>query len=147
MVAVALLHAAFTCAMIGVIWFVQLCHYPLFALVGVEAFPAFEAAYTRSTVFVIVPLMLGELVTALWLAFGPLPGPLRPLGWWSLALLALIWASTFLVQVPLHHQLSAGFDAAIHERLVRTNWIRTTVWSGRGFLAMGLLWRALPSTH
>lgn len=133
--------------MFGVIWFVQICHYPLFSLVGPDAFPTFEAAYTRATSFVIVPLMLGELATSLWLALGPVPGPLRSLAWWGLALIGLIWLSTFLLQVPLHQQLLAGFDAEVHLRLLRTNWIRTLAWSGRAALAMAMVWRSLPATH
>ena len=61
---------------------------------------------------------------------------------WTLAgvaLLALIWASTALLQIPLHNALSTGFDAEVHARLVHTNWIRTIAWTVRGVLALYLL--------
>lgn len=147
MLTAALLHAFFTCAMTGLIWFVQVCHYPLFAMVGAEAFQAFEEAYTRSTTLIIVPLMLGELGAALWLTFGSAAAALRPLAWWGLALLAVIWLSTFLVQVPLHEQLMGGFDPVVHLRLVRSNWIRTLAWSGRAALALAMIPRSMPPTH
>ena len=58
--------------------------------------------------------------------------------WAGLALLAVIWLSTALVQVPLHRRLQGGFDAAAHRRLVRTNWLRTAAWTLRAALALRL---------
>ncbi len=59
--------------------------------------------------------------------------------WLALAgavLLAIIWASTALLQVPAHSRLERGFDAHVHRRLVRTNWIRTVCWTARGVVAL-----------
>jgi hypothetical protein len=55
-------------------------------------------------------------------------------------LLAVVWASTFLLQVPCHHRLEQGYEAAAIRRLVATNWLRTLAWSGRGACATALLW-------
>jgi hypothetical protein len=57
----------------------------------------------------------------------------------SIALLAVNWLSTFLVQVPLHARLGTGFDAAAHRRLVLSNSLRTLAWTGRGVLALVML--------
>ena len=57
-------HAFATVAMTGLIWFVQVVHYPLFARVGEEGFHAYEAAHARATSRVVAPLMLGEVGTA-----------------------------------------------------------------------------------
>ena len=65
---------------------------------------------------------------------------LRALG---AALVALIWGVTFLISVPCHAALSAGFDAAAHDRLVSTNWIRTIAWTARAALSVWMLWQAL----
>ena len=35
--------------------------------------------------------------------------------------------------------MNQGFDAAVHRRLVRTNWIRTVGWTLRGALAVAML--------
>lgn len=58
--------------------------------------------------------------------------------WLHLAgtLVLAIWVSTFVVQVPLHGRLVRGFEISVHRRLVRTNWLRTAVWSVRGVLAL-----------
>jgi hypothetical protein len=128
--------------MLGVIWFVQVVHYPLFATTAREGFRAYEERHTFLTTWVVAPAMLVEAGTALGLFWFP---PLGVSTWQlaiGLALLAVIWLSTALVQVPCHKRLSQGFDAATHRRLVGTNWIRTVAWSLRGLL---VLWMALVS--
>jgi magnesium-transporting ATPase (P-type) len=128
-------HGAATWAMTGLIWFVQVVHYPLFAGVGGEKFAAYEAAHARLTTWVVAPLMLVELITALSIAFsGPPLIPSRE-RWLGLALVGALWLSTAAVQVPLHNRLAAGFDAEAWSALVRSNWIRTAAWSIRALLA------------
>lgn len=73
-----LAHAASTLAMTGVIWFVQVVHYPLFAAVGRKGFAAFEASHRRLTTWVVAPLMLVELVCAAWLALCPAAAAAAP---------------------------------------------------------------------
>jgi magnesium-transporting ATPase (P-type) len=128
-------HAAATWAMTGLIWFVQIVHYPLFSGVGRPEFAAYEAAHARLTTWVVAPLMLTELITALGVALsGPQQIPSRE-RWFGLALVGALWLSTAAVQVPLHNRLAAGFDAGAWAALVQSNWIRTAVWSMRALLA------------
>lgn len=124
-------HVAATAAMTGLIWFVQVVHYPLMARVGAEGFAAYERAHTRRTSWVVMPLMTVELATAVALVV-PGAGPLA-IQWAAanVAALAGIWAVTFFVSVPCHRRLERGWDAAAHRRLVRANWVRTALWSGR----------------
>jgi hypothetical protein len=130
-----LVHAASTLFMVGVIWFVQLVHYPLFARVERAAFTRYELEHTRLTGRLLALPMLAELATVLALVWR-LPGALTGSG---LALLSIIWVSTWCWQVPAHRRLQAGFDAATHRRLVSTNWVRTVAWSVRGIIALALL--------
>ena len=129
------LHAAVTCYMVGVIWFVELVHYPLFDAVGTAGFAHYARAHARRTTWVVAGPMLVELLTAVgvvvWLG--------GPLAWTGLALVGLVWLSTVRWQVPAHGRLAGGFDAVAHRRLVRTNWVRTLAWSLRGFVAVALL--------
>ena len=133
-------YCAATLYMTGVIWFVQVVHYPLFASIGVAEFSAYEQRHTALTTWVVAPPMLVELATALLLIW------FRPLGvfnvqvWAGLGLLVVIWGSTFLVQVPYHEVLSKEFDAAVLKRLVWTNWLRTAAWSLRGLLVLWMVW-------
>ncbi|MFM7552563.1 MAG: hypothetical protein ACKO7Q_06955, partial [Actinomycetota bacterium] len=59
--------------------------------------------------------------------------------WLGIALVATCWAVTVLLSVPAHARLSARYDAAALDRLVRTNWIRTAAWTGHGALALWML--------
>ncbi len=122
-------HASATWALVGLVWTVQLVQYPLFANVGTDAFPAFHARHARQITWVVGPLMLTELATAGLLVAR---GTRSPWLLASLVPLAVVWLSTWLVQVPLHDQLSRGFDADAHARLVATNWTRTAAWTLRG---------------
>jgi hypothetical protein len=81
--------------------------------------------------------MLLELVTAVALVAWPPAGISARLLHVGLALLAVVWASTWLLQVPCHTRLAGGFDAAVHRRLVASNWIRTVGWTARTVLLVG----------
>ena len=124
-----LANAAATWAMVGVIWFVQLVHYPLFAGYAGDGFRLAMAAHQRLTTWVVAPLMLAELVTSLALP-AVTPGWLP---WAGVACVTVCWASTVAVQVPLHERLARdGYDLAVERRLVRTNWVRTVAWTLHG---------------
>lgn len=125
---VLLFHLLLTCALLGLVWTVQVVIYPGLAGVGREAFPAWHAAYTTRIGWLVGPLMLAEAGSALWLLGQGLRSPAFLL---SVGLLALVWLSTALVQVPLHQRLAQGFDATAQQRLVRTNWLRTAAWTLR----------------
>lgn len=134
-----LINAASTLMMTGVIWFVQIVHYPLFSRVGLTEFARYEAAHSNLTSLVVVPLMLVELATAAVLVLGKPPE--LPLSWLitGFILVLLIWATTFFLSVPQHNKLSSGFNSAAHQILVTTNWIRTAAWSARSMLVLYLL--------
>jgi len=55
-------HAAATLVMVGVIWFVQVVHYPLMARVSASQFAAYEHEHQNRTTFVVAPTMLIEAV-------------------------------------------------------------------------------------
>lgn len=135
-----LAHCATALYMTGVIWFVQVVHYPLFARIGVAEFCSYEQRHTALTTWVIAPPMLVELATALLLIWFRPPGVFNLQVWSGIILLAVIWGSTFLVQVPCHEILSEKLDAAVLKRLVRTNWLRTAAWSLRGLLVFWMVW-------
>ena len=134
-----LLQAAATLYMTGVIWMVQVAHYPLFARIDAASFPDYEQRYTRRMGWVVAPAMLAELGLAGAMAFAPPAGVSLREAWLGLGLLAIIWLSTFLLQVPCHTRLSRGFDEATWRRLVRSNWIRTAAWTLRAALLLRLL--------
>jgi hypothetical protein len=128
-------HAFVTLFMTGLIWFVQIVHYPLFGQVGKADFAGYAQQHVRRTGWVVGGPISLELVLAAALAWSP--G--GPMAWCGLGLLGIIWLSTAVSQVPMHHRLQGGFDPSAHRRLVRGNWVRTVAWSLRGVLAVMML--------
>jgi hypothetical protein len=138
-----LAQAAASLFMTGLIWFVQEVHYPLFAAVGREASAAYATAHQARTSWVVGPPMLLEAGCALWLALRPHPDVPRAWALWGLGLVAALWLSTALLQVPRHRALLEGFAEGPHRALVASNWLRTALWSARGLLSLAMLARAL----
>jgi hypothetical protein len=132
-------HAAATWAMVGLIWFVQVVHYPLFGRVGADAFPAYEREHQRRTTWVVMVLMPVELVTGIALVWVRPEGVAPAAVLAGMGLLAVVWVSTGLWQAPLHGRLGGGYDAVLAGRLVASNWLRTAAWSLRGVLVAAML--------
>ena len=129
-----------TLFMTGLIWFVQVVHYPLFAGVGGADFCRYEARHRVLTSWVVGPPMLFEAATAVLFAwYAPAQIPAWSI-WTGLVLVGVIWASTALFQIPCHEMLSQSFDAAAQRKLVFTNWLRTIAWSARAGLLLWMTW-------
>jgi hypothetical protein len=143
MVLLLLTHAAATLFMVGVIWFVQVVHYPLFDRVGTSDFSAYSTRHTTLTGLVVGPPMILEAVTAVALVVWTPPGISVSLVWTGLLLVAGIWLSTALLQAPRHTTLGRGFDPAAHRFLVTSNWLRTVLWSLRGLVVLCILYLAM----
>jgi hypothetical protein len=128
-------HLTATAAMAGLIWFVQIVHYPLFHRVGRERFAAYEGDHQRRTSWVVGPPMAVEGATAIILVFAAVPGVGRWFRVASLGMLGVVQASTLLLQVPRHGQLGEGYEEETVRRLVSSNWIRTVGWTARAVAA------------
>lgn len=127
-------HAAATWFMVGLIWLVQIVHYPLMQMVGREEFVPYSLRHQLAITPVVGAPMLIEVATAAYLL---VQNPqLRRSKWFlaSCVLLAVIWASTAFWQVPLHQTLLGGYDPERVRSLVLSNWIRTVAWSARGLI-------------
>jgi hypothetical protein len=135
-------NAAATWLMVGLIWFVQLVHYPLMDRAERASFAEYSRLHSQRTTWIVFPPMLLELVTSVWIALRPPAGVDPAEAIVGCGLVGVIWLSTFSLQVPQHRRFEQGFDAGAHRRLVRTNWIRTTAWTARG--ALTLWWLLSP---
>ncbi|MEM1179111.1 MAG: hypothetical protein AAGM22_12255 [Acidobacteriota bacterium] len=136
-----LAQAASTLPLVGLIWTIQLVQYPLFARVGEAAFTGYHAGHSARITWVVLPLMLAELVSA-GLLLTRIESPVTgATAWLGAALVGVIWLSTAFLQVPRHGELASGFDAASHQFLVASNWLRTVAWTARGGLVLWWLSR------
>lgn len=115
-------------AMTGIIWIIQLVHYPSFHYVAGSSWSEFHRAHTFWITPVVAPLMLVQLGSSFLLE-----GPNK---WIFVSLSCLVFAVTFLVSVPLHHRLEKSHDENIINKLIQTNWIRTLAWSVHSLLIL-----------
>jgi hypothetical protein len=143
---ILLANAIATIFMTGLIWFVQVVHYPLFARVGNDVFPAYSQAHQSLTTLVVGPPMLVEALTAALLVIVRPAGTSATLAWTGLALVIAIWISTAVLQVPAHGRLVQGFDADTNALLVSSNWIRTFCWTARTAVVGALLLQSMRPT-
>jgi hypothetical protein len=115
----------------GVIWTIQIVHYPSFHYIDKLSFTNFHNFHERRISIIVMPLMLIELITSIALYIHNMWSIIFAL---NLLIVVLIWCSTFFVQVPIHSILSEKKDKILIEKLVNTNWIRTFLWSMRTLL-------------
>jgi len=128
-----------TAIMTGVIWTIQIVHYPFFHRVDKQDFSDHMDDHRKRISFIVMPVMLAELITAIWLVFAEseFTGEFIT----GAVLLALIWISTALIQVPSHSRLSDGYSRTEVERLVTYNWIRTILWTMRLAVLLAILYQ------
>jgi hypothetical protein len=129
------IHLCVTWFLVGLIWVIQVVHYPLMKQVGQANFITYHDRHMALITWVVGPLMLAELGSAVALSILGLHSSLFLS---SLAGLILVWASTIFIQIPLHQRLTRGYDRVLIDRLVTTNSWRTGAWTLRG-LCLGLL--------
>ena len=138
-----LLNLISTWFMVGLIWLVQLVHYRQFDLVGETSWLDYHRRHSTMITVLVAPAMLIEAASSIGLVISR-PAAMAPwIAWAGLALVAVAWLSTALIQVPCHNKLSRRFDAAVCRSLTIGNWIRTIAWTARGVLMAGAMWRVL----
>ena len=135
-----LIHAGATLFLVGLIWTIQIVHYPLFANVGAGDYAAYQTSHMSRITYVVAPVMFAELGAAIYFILADYelinPNYFR----FGLALVLIIWASTVFVQSPIHGRLAQAFNADSVNKLVVTNWIRTISWTIRGALVLWMIW-------
>jgi hypothetical protein len=116
-----------TFSMLGVIWYVQLVHYPMFLGLSEDQFSKWHHFHSDRTTWIVAPLMIVELITAGLVFF-------EDRSWQNcvfiIGLTGAMWLLTFFVSVPFHTTLTnVGYSKTVIEQLVVTNWYRTFVYS------------------
>ena len=131
------LHIIATSIMIGVIWVIQLVHYPSFYYVDRSRYELFQDFHMRNISWIVFPIMSIELITGILLIQSPVFGHSNKLFFISMILLALIWFLTATLFISIHKNLSNGYNKNIIYRLVNLNWLRTILWSLRMVFIFG----------
>ncbi len=131
-------NAAATFFMLGVAWFVDIVHYPLFASVGEDGFRGYHRLHSERTTWVVLPPMTVELLTSLALPFDA-PGGATGLAVAGAVLAVATWALTGLGAVPAHRALGAGISDARLRRLRRADLVRALTWTAHAVVVVALL--------
>jgi hypothetical protein len=134
-----------TLVMVGVIWFVQIVHYPLLAIVPIDSASSTALIHQRRTAFVVgLPMAVEGFSTLALLGAAP-----AEVWWWMPwmggVLLAVALGSTVLLSVPRHAKMAQNPTPEVGRALVRTNWPRTIAWSLRGVLGIIMLCQVLAA--
>jgi len=135
-------HFAATLFMVGLIWTIHVVHYPLFADVGASSYVDYQAAHVeRIGIVLAFPWLLEGLTLLGVLALAVERRDLR-----IPALIGAIAMATVLVisgfwSAPAHGELADGFDAAVHDRLMTANLVRTLAWTVCGASALWVMAR------
>ena len=97
-------------------------NYPTWRLIGPNEFLAYHHAISPLVIgYMVVPMILGTLLTILLIWFRPAPVPPRAI-WLSVGLQLMIWISTAAIQIPIQIQLGAdGLSLPLIDRLIFTN--------------------------
>ena len=136
---IILIHVWATLLITGVIWFLQIVHYPLLQHVTRDGFSHYVYKHSQRAGCVIAPLMFLETLTAvllLWWAPAEIPPEVV---WLGLGLIVVILAVTTFLQVPQLEKLTYGFKEEAFSALVRNHWLRTVVWTLRSLLVLWIL--------
>ena len=120
-------HFLSTSLMVGIIWVIQLLHYPAFNFIKESDYVEFQHFHMQRISFIVVPVMILELFSAFMLVYYVRSNLLIL----CLIILLFIWLITFVFFTKLHQSLLDGYDKIIVDKLVQINWSRTVLWSLR----------------
>ena len=120
-------HFLSTSLMVGIIWVIQLLHYPAFNFIKESDYVEFQHFHMQRISFIVVPVMILELFSAFMLVYYVRSNLLIL----CLIILLFIWLITFVFFTKLHQSLLGGYDKIIVDKLVQINWSRTVLWSLR----------------
>ena len=123
------IHLIATSIMVGVIWVIQLVHYPSFHFIELKQYTTFQRFHMSRISFVVIPAMLTELFTLILFIIST--DPIDTLVTVSGLLLVLIWLMTAVFFSGVHQKLTLGYDKTVVDKLVKLNWGRTMLWTLR----------------
>lgn len=115
-----------TSLLVGLIWVIQLIVYPSFKYIAEEKWQSFHQLHSHRISCIVTWLMPLELILALLIISN---SETSVLALFSLALLVIVWLSTFLLQVPAHNKLSKTRSPKVVLFLINSNWLRTIAWT------------------
>ena len=127
-----IIHLIATSVMVGVIWVIQLVHYPSFHFIELKQYTTFQRFHMSRISYVVIPAMVTELFTLILIIISM--DQIDTLVLASAILLIFIWLITAVFFSGVHQKLTLGYDQTVVDKLVKLNWGRTLLWTLRLFL-------------
>ena len=124
-----IIHLISTSVMVGVIWIIQLVHYPSFHFIELKQYTTFQRFHMSRISYVVIPAMLTELFTIILIVISM--DQIDTLVLASAILLIFIWLMTAVFFSGVHQRLTLGYDQIVVDKLVKLNWGRTLLWTLR----------------
>lgn len=119
----------------GLIWVIQLVHYPSFHYIEENIFSTFAQFHSKRITRIVLPMMFIELISAFIILLASDLGQLSfTLFIVNFVIIVLIWSCTFCLSMPCHKELMREINKPIINKLIRTNWPRTVLWSFKSLL-------------
>ena len=133
-------HCIATYIMVGVIWVIQLVHYPSFHFIDKKKYKSFQNFHMNKISYIVLPTMLVELFTGfiIFFDFSFIQGDF--IFYISIFFLLCIWAITGFVFTKLHNELLKGYDELLIQKIIKWNWSRTLLWTFRIFILSFILY-------
>tara|TARA_B100002051_G_scaffold188872_1_gene178886 strand:- start:102 stop:467 length:366 start_codon:yes stop_codon:yes gene_type:complete len=117
----------------------QIVSYPLFLNVDEKIFTSYHSEYVKRITIIVMPIMIIELALTIMLYY-MLDGFLSQI---FLISIVLIFISTVIIQVPIHNKLKFSYDEHLAKKLIKTNWIRTFLWTIKALICYNIIVKEL----
>ena len=134
------IHLVSTSFMVGVIWIVQLVHYPTFLFIDEQKSYDFQKFHMSRISYIVMPAMTTELFSGIYIYIYSNMAIDSNLFLLALTILIINWIITALVFVEMHNKLLINYKIEIISLLVKWNWLRTLLWSVRLILLLRMVY-------
>ena len=134
------IHLVSTSFMVGVIWIVQLVHYPTFLFIDEQKSNDFQKFHMSRISYIVMPAMTTELFSGIYIFIYSNMAIDSNLFLLALTILIINWIITALVFVKMHNKLLINYKIEIISLLVKWNWLRTLLWSVRLILLLRMVY-------
>ena len=132
------IHIVSTSIMVGLIWVMQLVHYPTFNFINTEYYKSFQEFHMKRISLIVIPVMTIELTSGILIFWISQTNNI----FFNISLYCLffIWFLTAILFSKMHQKLMLGYQILIVTKLVNLNWIRTISWTLRLGLVLFVGW-------
>lgn len=120
----------------GLIWVIQVVHYPLFLRIEPDDFRAYEQSHQKRISLIVAPVMMVDMTLSLLLVFTKYMDNAQAYLIVAFALNLAVFASTVFIFSPIHQKLGKNHDRTMIRKLVRLNIMRTAMWTARTILLL-----------